>query len=112
MRIYIVYFLALVLHFWSVAATETDFSQFYDPLPEYTSDRYEDYHAQRNTLKKHILFVSVPFPGHVNPLLAQAEELVDQGFTVTVATPSTLSDYINRAKDSRYATFCIVHFTI
>jgi len=85
----------------SASSTPKSYSQFYDPLPEFTSDAYEDHHRPENSLKKHVLFVSIPLPGHVNPLLAQAAELAEQGFTVTVATPDTLRDYILKVKDDR-----------
>lgn len=43
---------------------------------------------------RHILFYSIPFPGHVNPLLAMGHALVEKGYQVTVSTAAMMEKYI------------------
>jgi UDP:flavonoid glycosyltransferase YjiC (YdhE family) len=42
--------------------------------------------ADRGTLKPYILLVGIPFVGHLNPLLVQAEELQKRGIRVSIAS--------------------------
>ncbi|MBW4621298.1 MAG: glycosyltransferase [Cyanosarcina radialis HA8281-LM2] len=40
------------------------------------------------------LFVSIPFVGHINPLLRQAEELVRRGWRVGIASTREIQNYV------------------
>lgn len=48
--------------------------------------------TQTNT--KNVLLVSIPLPGHVNPLISQAQELIRRGWNVELACPSRLRKHI------------------
>ena len=50
---------------------------------------------------KHILFFSIPLPGHMNPLLAQASRLVEMGYQVTVASAKSFQAYVDANKHPR-----------
>jgi UDP:flavonoid glycosyltransferase YjiC (YdhE family) len=42
----------------------------------------------------HVLFVSIPWRGHVNPLRAIAKQMVTRGFTVSFAMPEEYRDWV------------------
>ncbi|MEN9221425.1 MAG: glycosyltransferase [Thermostichus sp. BF3_bins_97] len=44
--------------------------------------------------KKFALFVSIPFVGHLNPLLRQAEELARRGWRVGIASTHEVKDFV------------------
>jgi len=46
----------------------------------------------------HIMFHSIPLPGHINPLLAQAEEAVRRGHRATVTTAAAAEAYVRKHK--------------
>ena len=49
---------------------------------------------QRKASPGYALFVTIPFVGHVNPLLAQAEELARRGWRTAVATTSEARHHV------------------
>jgi len=53
-------------------------------------------HAANNTTNtKHALFVAIPLPGHLNPLISQGLELGRRGWRVTIASPTRMRDHIH-----------------
>lgn len=44
---------------------------------------------------KHIVFVSIPLPGHLGPLLAQGQQLANRGWHVLIATPTRAQHFVN-----------------
>lgn len=58
---------------------------------------------QSSENQSYALFVCVPFIGHLNPLLRQAEELAQRGWRVSIASFEPIGDYIKK-------NFPAVHF--
>jgi len=52
--------------------------------------------ASQPVTSNHIVFVSIPLPGHVLPLMAQGNELARRGYRVSIATPSKLESFISQ----------------
>eukprot|EP00455_Lapot_gusevi_P048755 TRINITY_DN679_c0_g1_i1.p1 TRINITY_DN679_c0_g1~~TRINITY_DN679_c0_g1_i1.p1 ORF type:complete len:601 (+),score=138.68 TRINITY_DN679_c0_g1_i1:104-1906(+) len=48
---------------------------------------------------KHALFVSIPLPGHILPLLGQGEELLARGWNISFASCDSGADFIRRHLD-------------
>jgi hypothetical protein len=56
----------------------------------------------------HYVFHSIPLPGHLNPLLAQAEALVLKGHRATIATAASARAYVVKHKHPEYVIRCLL----
>jgi len=44
---------------------------------------------------KHIVYISIPLPGHLGPLIAQGQQLAQRGWHVSIATPNKGQNFVN-----------------
>ena len=86
--------LAIILILFSILSISAkpisnDYSEYYNAKPG-------------SNASKHIFFTGIPMPGHIFPLLATAEQLALNGYTVTVATLSNLEKTVLNHKHDLY----------
>lgn len=96
LSLFIIVTFVCVLSTLIIAENVPNFKQYYTAQPG-------------SNASKHILFTGIPMPGHVFPLLATAEQLATQGYTVTVATLKSLERVVLGHKHELYVDHVLIN---